>query len=107
MVIGCVVSTVGLLLAGLAAQYTLSWLVPNVGIFLVSVNFRIIPQGKSVLRQSIRCFRLHASCWKCRLFFTPSMLQKLDYGLMVKILAASAVFIDIPGPMVSWIMGRD
>ncbi|PVH78271.1 MFS general substrate transporter [Cadophora sp. DSE1049] len=115
MIIGCVVYPIGFLLFGWSAQYRFFWLVPNVGIFFVSVGIIIISQGIKLC--TLSAYGDFAASAQGAVNFTPAidsgtfplfapyMLQKLRYGWTGTVLAVVAMIIGIPRPIILWYYG--
>ena len=115
MIIGCVVYPIGFLLFGWSAQYKLFWIVPNIGIFFVSVGIIIISQG--IKLYTLSAYGDFAASAQGAVNFTraigsgtfplfaPYMLQKLGYGWTGTVLGGVAIVIGIPGPIILWYYG--
>lgn len=115
MMTGAVIYPVGFLLYGWSANYTLFWLIPNLGIGLVAVGIMILSQG--IKLYSISTYGTYASSAQGAIgltrsigsgtfpLFAPFMLRTLGYGYTGTVLAGVAVLFGIPGPIILWYYG--
>ncbi|EKD14093.1 hypothetical protein MBM_07770 [Drepanopeziza brunnea f. sp. 'multigermtubi' MB_m1] len=115
MLVGAVIYPIGFLIYGWSAQKQLFWLVPNIGIFLVSVGIIIISQG--IKLYTVSTYGTYAASAQGAVNFTrsigsgtfplfaPFILAKLGYGWMGTVMACVAVVLGIPGPIILWYHG--
>ncbi|RKU46752.1 hypothetical protein DL546_004383 [Coniochaeta pulveracea] len=116
MVPGAVVVPIGLLLYGWSAQYTVHWIVPNIGVALFAfgtiVGFQCI-QGYLVDTYTLYAASAVGAGTVLRSLagfgfplFAPYMYDKLDYGWGNTVLAATSIVIGWPAPILLWLYGQ-
>ncbi|KAK7062701.1 hypothetical protein VNI00_000189 [Paramarasmius palmivorus] len=115
MFLGALLTPIGLLLSGWAAEEKLHWIVTDIGIAIFGGGTIICFQ--SMQTYVVDCFTLHAasalaavSCLRSLAgfgfpLFAPSLYSALGYGKAVSILAAISIAIGWPAPVMFWKYG--
>nr|GAT52842.1 MFS polyamine transporter [Mycena chlorophos] len=113
---GTIFLPIGLLITGWAAQEKTHWIVPDIGIAFVGAG--IILNFQSIQIYLVDAFALYAAsalaaatclrsfCGFGFPLFAQAMYKSLGYGKGDTILAAVAIAIGCPGPILFWKYGR-
>ncbi|KAJ7602914.1 MFS polyamine transporter [Mycena polygramma] len=116
LVPGTIILPIGLLVTGWSAQYTLHWIIPDVGIALIGVG--IFLNFQSIQIYIVDVFTLHAASSMGVIsflrslagfgfpLFGPAMYEHLGYGKGDTILAAIAIAVGCPAPWMLWKYGK-
>jgi MFS family permease len=116
MVPGAVATPVGLLIYGWSAQYTVHWIVPNIGVVIMSagtiVCFQCI-QGYLVDTYTLYAASAVGAGTVLRSLagfgfplFGPYMYDRLDYGWGNTVLALVSICVGWPAPILLWKYGE-
>ncbi|EQB58231.1 hypothetical protein CGLO_01546 [Colletotrichum gloeosporioides Cg-14] len=115
MIPSSLVTPAGMLLFAWSAQNRLHFLIPNIGIAITMGSTMISYQCISAyIADSYPLYTASASaacCFMRSMFafvfplFVPALFGKLGYGLGGSLLAAIAVVIGIPAPILLWVFG--
>ncbi|PPQ78471.1 hypothetical protein CVT25_011866 [Psilocybe cyanescens] len=113
---GSIILPFGLLLSGWAAQHKLHWIAVDFGIACVGAGMILVFQG--IQTYVVDTFTLHAASALAAVstlrslagfgfpLFAPSMYAKLGYGKGNTILAALAIALGCPAPILLWKFGK-
>lgn len=115
MVLGAVITPIGMFLYGWSAQYTIFWLVPDIGIALYALGSLICYQCIQVYLTDT--YGLYAaSAFAATTFlrslagfgfplFAPYLFEGLGYGWAGSLLGFIAIGLGIPAPFMFWYLG--
>ncbi|KAF8623256.1 hypothetical protein AX17_007502 [Amanita inopinata Kibby_2008] len=116
MLIGSVLSPIGLILAGWAAQTKRHWIATDIGIALVGAG--LILTFQAMQTYIVDAFTLHAASALAAVsfmrslagfgfpLFAPAMYKALGYGKGDTILACVAIALGCPAPWIFWKYGK-
>ncbi|EIW85582.1 MFS polyamine transporter [Coniophora puteana RWD-64-598 SS2] len=116
MAIGTVMLPIGLLITGWTTQAQVHWIAPDIGIAIVGAG--VILNFQCIQTYVVDTFTLHAASALAMVnclrsiagfgfpLFAPTMYQALGYGKGDTILAAAAVVIGGPAPLIFWFYGE-
>lgn len=117
MIIGGVVTPIGLLMYGWSAQAHTHWIVPNIGCVFLAMGLIVAFQSAQAYivdsygaqyaasAAAVGAF-LRTMCGFSFPLFAPAMYDALDLGWGNTLLAGITVLLGIPSPALFWFYGK-